>query len=636
MKARIWFPIAVVALAGFVVVREAVPPSPSTGKMDLNAFGQIPVQYQGRYMPIDTVARHHMLVISVGKETYATAKEKDPNRKMEPAIRWLLEVMSGKLDPTTKEPTAFGYEVIRIDSPDVRQFLKLSNRPGWWRYSFKEVAEAFDNRQEDVQKIVMKVRHDQPLTDAERAIMNTRGQLTTIVSIQRLMLPGIIPDPDNPGIWLSPHEVDERNQPQFERQAEREAEEAVNRRLWEKPEEMEKMRRQYGEEKFDAIVEQVKKEAAQKRLRELVDEHRTDFAPQSAAFHRILDAYEAGKADDFNTAVREYHQAYVGPLQGTDAGRTNLEYFLNRFDPFFLCQWMYVGVMVLAALWWLSGARSMNSSATVLGFFALAVHTLALVLRIIVSEKPPVTNLYSSAVFIGWAGLILCLALDLYYRNGLGNFTGGLIGMGTMLIARFLESNGDTMPRVEAVLNTNFWLSSHVTCVTLGYMTTFVAGHIAAYYIVAGFFSKSLAGDRGRTVYGMIYGVTCFATLLSFVGTVLGGFWADDSWGRFWGWDPKENGAVLVVIWNVINLHLRWAGLVKARGFAIVAVLGNVVTAWSWFGTNQLGIGLHAYGFDDKLATGCAVYWLSQFLIVGLALVPLRFWASFAPTTATK
>src|SRR6476619_1867355 len=100
MKARIWFPITVAALAALLVVDKAIPPSPSKGQMDLNAFGQIPVQYQGRYMPIDTVARHHMLVISVGKETYATAKEKDPNRKMEPAIRWLLEVMSGKLDPT--------------------------------------------------------------------------------------------------------------------------------------------------------------------------------------------------------------------------------------------------------------------------------------------------------------------------------------------------------------------------------------------------------------------------------------------------------------------------------------------------------------------------------------------------------
>ena len=76
----------------------------------------------------------------------------------------------------------------------------------------------------------------------------------------------------------------------------------------------------------------------------------------------------------------------------------------------------------------------------------------------------------------------------------------------------------------------------------------------------------------------MIYGVVCFATLLSFVGTVLGGIWADQSWGRFWGWDPKENGALLIVIWNALILHARWGGLVKQRGMAVLAVVGNIVT----------------------------------------------------------
>ena len=131
----------------------------------------------------------------------------------------------------------------------------------------------------------------------------------------------------------------------------------------------------------------------------------------------------------------------------------------------------------------------------------------------------------------------------------------------------------------------------------------------------------------------MIYGILCFATLLSFVGTVLGGIWADQSWGRFWGWDPKENGAVLIVIWNALILHARWAGIAKARGVAMLSVIGNMVVAWSWFGTNQLGVGLHAYGFNDQLATGCALWWLSQSLIATLGMVPLKYWASFAPTT---
>src|SRR5438445_5825722 len=93
------------------------------------------------------------------------------------------------------------------------------------------------------------------------------------------------------------------------------------------------------------------------------------------------------------------------------------------------------------------------------------------------------------------------------------------------------------------------------------------------------------------------YGIVCFATLLSFVGTVLGGIWADQSWGRFWGWDPKENGAVMIVIWNALILHARWGGIVKHGGMAVLGILGNMITAWSWFATSKLSVGLHADGF---------------------------------------
>jgi len=126
----------------------------------------------------------------------------------------------------------------------------------------------------------------------------------------------------------------------------------------------------------------------------------------------------------------------------------------------------------------------------------------------------------------------------------------------------------------------------------------------------------------------MIYGVFCFAILFSFFGTVLGGLWADDSWGRFWGWDPKENGALLIVIWNAVILHCRWGGLVRQRGLMALAVFGNVVTAWSWFGTNMLGVGLHSYGFTDAAFNGLVIFVASQLLPIGLAAVPRSKWRS--------
>jgi hypothetical protein len=110
---------------------------------------------------------------------------------------------------------------------------------------------------------------------------------------------------------------------------------------------------------------------------------------------------------------------------------------------------------------------------------------------------------------------------------------------------------------------------------------------------------------------------------------VLGGLWADESLGRFWGWDPKENGALIIVLWSVLILHARWAGVVKDRGLAVLAVGGNMVTAWSWFGVNQLGIGLHAYGFTEEVMKILGWFVASQLLVICLGLIPINLWWSF-------
>ena len=133
----------------------------------------------------------------------------------------------------------------------------------------------------------------------------------------------------------------------------------------------------------------------------------------------------------------------------------------------------------------------------------------------------------------------------------------------------------------------------------------------------------------------MVYGVVCFSTLFSFVGTILGGIWADQSWGRFWGWDPKENGALLIVIWNAIILHARWGGMIRERGLMNLAVFGNIVTAFSWFGVNMLNVGLHSYGFMDAAFKWLMIFNASQILIMAIGIMPMSTWASFR-STATK
>ena len=84
----------------------------------------------------------------------------------------------------------------------------------------------------------------------------------------------------------------------------------------------------------------------------------------------------------------------------------------------------------------------------------------------------------------------------------------------------------------------------------------------------------------------------------------------------------------MVVLWNAVILHARWGGIARERGVACLAIFGNVMLAWSWFGTNMLGVGLHSYGFMES-----AVFWLfvfvgSQLLLIGIGMIPQRFWRS--------
>ncbi|MSR32089.1 MAG: hypothetical protein EXR99_11335 [Gemmataceae bacterium] len=364
-------------------------------------------------------------------------------------------------------------------------------------------------------------------------------------------------------------------------------------------------------------------------------ESRAEERPDPAvnSFGKILMAFGDGKPKEFNAALADYQSQIEGkiPPQQRISG---LEVSFNHFSPLSQCIYLYVVVFLLTCVGWVSWRESLNSAAFWLAVATFMLHTCALSVRMYMQGRPPVTNLYSSAVFIGWGCVLGALVLEYLYANGIGNLKAAITGALTLLIANHLAGEGDTLEMMQAVLDTNFWLATHVTCITLGYTATFLAGFLGIFYILRGTFTPFQTPEAGKSLIRMTYGVLCFAIFFSFVGTVLGGIWADQSWGRFWGWDPKENGAMLIVIWNALILHARWGGLARDRGIALLAVVGNMVTGWSWFGTNQLGVGLHAYGFNDTLANGLTWFWASQLGVLALGLIPTRNWWSNQVQTA--
>jgi ABC-type transport system involved in cytochrome c biogenesis permease subunit len=350
------------------------------------------------------------------------------------------------------------------------------------------------------------------------------------------------------------------------------------------------------------------------------------------AYAGLAQAWRNDKPEQFNTLIGLY-RASLEKRFAAQLEKATKETQFNAAEPFYTSMLLYAAAFFVAIFSWLMWPDVLGRSAFWLIAVAWLLATAGILTRMTLEGRPPVTNLYSSALFVGWGSVTLCLILESIFKNAIGSVAAGVIGFITLIIAHHLSLSGDTLEMMRAVLDTNLWLATHVVIVTTGYAATFLAGFLAVIYIVRGVFTRSLDQATASSLTRMVYGIVCFATLCSFTGTVLGGIWADQSWGRFWGWDPKENGALIIVIWNAIILHARWGGMVKQRGMMCLAVGGNIVTSWSWFGTNMLGVGLHSYGFTDAAFNALVVFVLSQLFIIGIGNIALEKWRSFRPTS---
>jgi ABC-type transport system involved in cytochrome c biogenesis permease subunit len=576
--------------------------------MHLGATGAIPVVDGGRIKPLDTLARASLLIIS-GKQSYV-----DADGAEQPAIRWLLDVMSAR-DPA--EGPAAKHKVFRIENDQVLRMLELENRPRFYRYSLEEIGKHWEKLDQESRRVVQLKKQSGKADLFDEKILELRQHIELYLELSQLHKPLAVPPESADEDWRSLFDVDED----------------ANQRV------SEKFRADLKREGINDLKQLTPEQQNDllRRLRREVDATRRRISPAAAAWNDLLADYHSGDAARFNRAVADYADKHLGLVSVADQRRARSETLYNQFQPFYRCLAMYVFVFVLAACSWVGLAGPLRQAAVGLALVTLVVHTVALFARMYLMDRPFVfvTNLYSTAIFIGWACVLLGLLVEWLYGMGLGTAVAAVAGALSLVVAHFLALDtptGDTLQMLQAVLDTNFWLATHVTVVNLGYAATFVAGMFGATYIGLGLCTRLLTGTLGKVLPRIIYGIVCFGTLLSFVGTILGGIWADYSWGRFWGWDPKENGALLIVIWNALILHARWGGLVKARGVAALAVLGNIIVVWSWFATNELGIGLHAYGASsgDK-RMWIVITWATCLAIGLLGLLPPRYWRSFAP-----
>ncbi len=568
-------------IAGLLAIAGVAAPLLQRGMVrgfDVAGFGHLPVLEGGRVKPVDTVARNALLMIRGAQSFRHEGRSVD-------ADEWLLDVLF-------RPRVADAENVFRIDDPDVLGMMGMQ-KTSFRYFSFGHLAPHLDEIQR--QAAAASSIDARQRTRFQGAIMNLLDRAYLYYRLRNtVQLSGTLAA-----------EISGRAAPDAGPRQQALSQMAYFRPLLPPPGLPGDAFRSTGEA--------------------LMAARNAPLDPALETWARLGLAWSAQDPAPFNGAVGQLRAAAeaVRPEAVRQAGH---EWVFNRAQPFYAGMVIYVLALLALFTSWIWKPRLLQPVAYGLLVGGALVHTVGLVSRVVLQGRPPVTNLYSSAVFVGWAAVILGAVLERIYRRGFGTAVAAASGFASLIVAHHLTGDGDTMEMMRAVLDSNFWLATHVVTITIGYSGNFLAGIIAIGWTLRRHLARALDPASTKAMGSMVYGVVAFALFFSFLGTVLGGIWADQSWGRFWGWDPKENGALLIVLWNAIILHARWGGYARERGIMTMAIFGNVITSLSWFGVNMLGVGLHSYGFMDKAFWALFAFIATQFLLMGLALAPRRFW----------
>jgi len=345
------------------------------------------------------------------------------------------------------------------------------------------------------------------------------------------------------------------------------------------------------------------------------------------ALEELTDIFSDNQAPDPNLVELKTSEIYGAITYSAklrnEYNKIELEVIYYQLDLFYYSLLLYLFSFIIIAISWIKpNSFIFKVLNPILVIFPTLMLIVGIILRCIIRERPPVSNLYETILFITAFAVTLAIILEFIDPKKIAIAIASIMGaVGMFLSYKYeIQDAQDNMGKLIAVLDSNFWLSTHVTSVTIGYASGLLAAGIAHAYILGKVFRWNSNPEYFRTITRMVYGIICFATLFSVLGTVLGGIWANDSWGRFWGWDPKENGALAIVLWNLVILHARMGGYIREYGINIMAILGGIVVSASWWGVNQLGVGLHSYGFTSGIMAALMIFWALQMFIVFLGL----------------
>jgi cytochrome c-type biogenesis protein CcsB len=341
-------------------------------------------------------------------------------------------------------------------------------------------------------------------------------------------------------------------------------------------------------------------------------------------------SYQQGDAKAFTEACEQLRKSIreLRPNVYPKKWMLDLENAYYQWRPFSIALAGYVLAFVVLILTVTSQVKSSTlvKAGVALASTALLVHIVGMVVRSLIAGRPPVTNMYESVIWVSFGVISLGLIFGWKFRSLMCLLAAlPVSALCLVLVQQMPIAMPERLDPLVPVLRSNFWLTTHVLTITMSYAAFALAmglGHIALVRYL-----KNPAGIQAdQTFHLWLYRSLQVGVLLLAVGTILGGVWANYSWGRFWGWDPKETWALIALLCYIVVLHGKIAGWWDDFGLAIGSVISFLAVLMAWYGVNFiLGAGLHSYGFGVGGEAYVVGYVLLELIFIGIVILRVRF-----------
>ncbi len=553
--------------------------------LNYDEFKTLPILHEGRVKTMESFAKAQMWILS-GKEIF---DGKD-------AVAMLADFLF-------RPDLVINLQFIKISDHKMVKILELDERKSAF-YSQEEIAQAFGKKKEKLYELLEKTQDE--ITDIEQNFLNLYGKINDFAKITKsftLILPLSFQIPK-----IYENEISAKSRKTYldllplRERIFFDAQNLIDKKLHD------------DEEKLILLLafylKNVEKTGHNNKIFRVIPSFLTDVNEWQSPWNLVNEGHGSPKGilllknwENLSMAYYEEDQekfdqniAEIKRIMQEISPQSKLQLMAERFhNSINLVLWsiFFHAIVIIACFRFQKIAKFSSIAAAFCNF-------LIILIRIIILERPPVGNLHESILFVAF----VCAVFGCFSNSN--KIPASLISIFLLTISSIYAPEGDEIGVLIAVLNTNFWLATHVLCITAAYGSCLLSGVIAHLQL----WKPSEILEKKLKI------LLLFSLLLTSIGTILGGIWADQSWGRFWGWDPKENGALLIILWISWILHAKITKQIKGASFAAAVAFLNIIVAISWFGVNLLNTGLHSYGFTENATLGFFIFCLLQMSLI--------------------